>query len=220
MTKLLLIRHGQSANNALPEVQRVADPGLTELGILQAQATARCLQQFEITHVYCSPFLRALETARPIAELKQLAVHIRCDIFEQGGCYSGYLEVGRRGEPGMGLSELRRKYPGWHVDPAIGETGWWGRDYEDWEQARIRAERVAAWILEELVPLGGMHVLVIHADFKSLLVAAILASSRKPFQIMEPLHNTGISEFCWSDTSWELQRFNCVAHLAAELVTF
>ena len=39
--ELYLIRHAQSQNNALPEEQRVEDPGLTELGNQQADCSRR-----------------------------------------------------------------------------------------------------------------------------------------------------------------------------------
>lgn len=43
MTQFLLVRHGQSQNNALPDNQRVCDPDLTELGRQQADRTAKYL---------------------------------------------------------------------------------------------------------------------------------------------------------------------------------
>jgi 2,3-bisphosphoglycerate-dependent phosphoglycerate mutase len=219
MTRVLLIRHGQSANNALPEHQRVADPPLTEIGVRQAAATARYLQDQPVTHLYCSPFLRALETVRPVADSKGMSVQVRSDLFEQGGCYSGYLQVGRRGEPGMGRQQLQSRYPGWSIDPQIDNAGWWGRDYETWEQARTRAKLVAAWIDDEIASQPGLHVMVIHADFKALLVEAVLARGNQRLELCESLRNTGITEIGWSQPSWKVHRLNCVRHLDASLVT-
>ncbi|MCR9291504.1 MAG: histidine phosphatase family protein [bacterium] len=215
-TRVLLIRHGQSANNAQPEELRVADPGLTEIGERQALATAQALMREPITHLYCSPFLRALETARPLAEVSGLPVRVRSDIFEQGGCYSGYLAVGRRGEPGMGRRELQERHPHWHIDPEISDAGWWGKDYESWEQARTRASAVAKWMSAQLATQLGMHVLIIHADFKSLLLEALGVDR---YASPAPLRNTGITEFHWNGSQWSLGRLNCVRHLEEELVT-
>lgn len=219
MTRLLLIRHGQSANNAQPEHLRICDPGLTMVGVNQAAATARFLESVAITHLYCSPFLRALETARPIAESKQLTVYVHPEIFEQGGCYSGHEGVGRRGEPGMGYSQLREKYPGWHIDPSISESGWWGKDYESFEAARVRAGLVCQWLTRDVSPLGGTHALVIHADFKALLVSALQAGSRLSSITGGALHNTGITELAWTPAGWKLVSLNSVSHLPDPLVT-
>ena len=176
--QVLLIRHGQSANNAQAEHLRVPDPALTELGIRQAAATAAWLADIRVDYVYCSPFLRALETARPIAVAKNLPVRVRADLFEQGGCYSGYEPGAERGEPGLGKSALRQQYPGWHIDESIPETGWWGKEFETLAQARQRAAQVANWLAGEAKAVGGLHVLVIHADFKRLLLEAMLAHGR------------------------------------------
>ncbi len=111
MSKVLLIRHAQSANNAKPESQRVCDPGITELGLQQAQRTAQTLAAHEIRDLYCSPFLRSLETTRPIATISNCAPIIRADLFEEGGCYSGHLPGQKKGEPGMGRAQLQNRFP-------------------------------------------------------------------------------------------------------------
>jgi broad specificity phosphatase PhoE len=60
MTTIYLIRHGQKHTV-------VGDPGLTDLGIKQAQETGKYLQQFPISKVIASPFKRTVETAQHIA---------------------------------------------------------------------------------------------------------------------------------------------------------
>ncbi len=220
MTHILLIRHAQSANNALPEHQRVPDPGLTELGHKQAALTASALSSLQLTHLYCSPFLRALETIRPLADAKQIVVSIRCDIFEQGGCYSGSLPGEEKGELGMGCGELTRRYPKWLVDSRIEDRGWWGKPYESWEEATERAKLVVQWIQDELVPVAGIHAMVVHADFKRLLIAELLGH-RAPalMPILGPLHNVGITKFHWSSGQWQLNCLNATTHLPHEFVT-
>ena len=64
--ELYLIRHAQSLNNALPEEQRVEDPGLTELGLQQADCLGKWIGTLALTKVITSPFRRALETAKRI----------------------------------------------------------------------------------------------------------------------------------------------------------
>ncbi len=220
MTHILLIRHAQSANNALPEHQRVPDPGLTELGVKQAALTAAALSSQRLTHLYCSPFLRSLETLRPLADSKQLPVSIRGDIFEQGGCYSGYAPGEERGEPGMGCEELQTRYPHWHVDQRIEAAGWWGKPYESLDEATLRAQRVAKWMVQQLVPMAGIHLFVVHADFKRLLIAALLGQhADQVMPIIGPLHNVGITRFEWNGLQWQLNCLNATSHLPADYVT-
>ena len=219
---IILLRHGQSANNASEEHLRVCDPDLTDLGRQQAAQTGEHLAAMPITHIYCSPFLRSLETARPIARFhpERASVHIHPHIFEQGGCYSGYEAVGCKGEPGMGASELRERYPNWHVDSSISDTGWWGRDYETREQAKSRADRVAFWMASELANQGGLRVFVIHADFKRLLIESLrLSPADGPLAPDEPFYNVSITQIEQVRERWIVHRFNCVKHLDGHLVS-
>lgn len=214
MTKVLLIRHGQSANNASAEHERVSDPDLTDLGRTQAQKLAtQFAEEPRITHLYCSAFRRALETVRPIAEHLQLPVAIRADLFEQGGCYSGFGN-NRLGEAGLGASELRTEFPQWDVDTRISDEGWWGRPYESWQAAKRRTAEVVTWLRESIAPQIGVHAFVIHADFKSLLLDELLPEVAPSTYI--PLYNTSVTELAWHNDQWQLVSLNEVAHLPSE----
>lgn len=223
VTKIYLVRHGQSANNARAEHLRVPDPGLTEIGEQQAAALAAWFTSHAIDYLYCSPFLRALETVRPLAELRQLPVRVRANLFELGGCYSGHEAGTERGEPGMGQNQLRSGYPTWEIDATIGEAGWWGREYETWDQGRARAASVAQWLTSELATASGTHLLVIHADFKRLLLEALFSDAELEVLQIDlagiPLYNTGISCVELGAEGWLLREFNSTKHLPSKLVT-
>jgi 2,3-bisphosphoglycerate-dependent phosphoglycerate mutase len=220
MTEIIFIRHGQSANNALPEHLRVCDPGLTELGVEQARLTAQALREARLTHLYCSPFLRSLETARPLAETLGMPVDIRSDIFENGGCYSGHEPRKLRGEPGMSRGELATKYPQWSLDQRISEHGWWGKPYESDTEIAQRARSVVNWLEGEIAPRGGAHALVIHADFKRSLLSTIFQHFADVFMpIVGPLHNVGITRLKFRDAGWQLSCLNATTHLPASHVS-
>ncbi len=61
MTTIHLVRHGQKESHA-------GDPGLTQIGIRQAQQTGKYLSQFPITKIVSSPFKRTIRTAEEIAQ--------------------------------------------------------------------------------------------------------------------------------------------------------
>jgi broad specificity phosphatase PhoE len=68
MTRLYLIRHGENLANLTKEFShRKVDYSLTPKGQLQAEQTARLLQDQGIAAIYSSPLRRAYETAEYLA---------------------------------------------------------------------------------------------------------------------------------------------------------
>jgi probable phosphoglycerate mutase len=67
-TRIVLVRHGQTALNAEGRLRGLADPPLDDTGIAQARATAQALHAFDPSHVLSSPLQRAVRTAAIIAE--------------------------------------------------------------------------------------------------------------------------------------------------------
>jgi len=220
MAEIVLIRHGQSANNAGPEQGRIPDPGLTEIGAQQARATADWLATVKVDQLYCSPFARSLETTSPIAKRHARPVVVRPDLCEQGGCYSGYDAIGKRSEPGMSRSELLRKYPGWELDSSIDERGWWHAPYEELPAARKRAQRVASWMRDQFAHSDAVIVFVIHADFKRRLLEATLPHPELAGDILGPLCNTGVTRLECSRSGWRIHSLNATSHLPLHLTTF
>jgi len=219
MNSLLLIRHAQSANNALPESKRVPDPGLTELGYRQAMLLGEGITRFPVTQLFCSPFRRSLDTARPVSEVTKLVPKIHSEIYEQGGCYSGH-EVGKLlGSPGMNRVELESGYPGWAICETIGPNGWnHGRVYESELEVEQRANRVAAWLSSQWLQESpaAMAALVIHADFKRVLLETLLGTSRWTNH-WQPIYNTAISHLQHVDDKWQLVEWNLIQHLTPDL---
>lgn len=75
MTRLILIRHGESEANVKEIGAGQLDYPLTELGKTQAELAARYLYANEkIDVIYSSDLQRAYHTARPIAELLRLPI--------------------------------------------------------------------------------------------------------------------------------------------------
>ena len=69
---IYLVRHAEKeAEDNNPE-----DPSLSPCGELRAQALAGILSDIRLEKIYSTPFERALSTARPIAESKQLEIEI------------------------------------------------------------------------------------------------------------------------------------------------
>jgi 2,3-bisphosphoglycerate-dependent phosphoglycerate mutase len=162
-----------------------------------------------------------LDTTLPASRLLGIRPSIRGDIYEQGGCYSGYEPGQLRGEPGMGRAELQAAYPGWDIDEAIGPHGWNAdREYESCDAVKLRAAGVASWLSRSCPPNGsqGIAALVIHADFRRVLMAEMLQTDQWP-DSSQPIWNTGISLLRFDGHTWQLLEWNSAVHLPADLRT-
>lgn len=73
-THVLLVRHGQSKGNAERRFGGHTPTPLSARGRNQAVATARTLKSESITAIYASDLLRAIETAKPLANMTGLPV--------------------------------------------------------------------------------------------------------------------------------------------------
>jgi broad specificity phosphatase PhoE len=76
MTRIVLVRHGQTAWNREARFRGQSDVPLEETGIKQAEATGRYIAaRWPVVAVYASPMGRALQTAEAIARAVRLSVH-------------------------------------------------------------------------------------------------------------------------------------------------
>lgn len=212
--KVFLIRHAQSWNNALPEEERVDDPGLTDLGAVQAQRLADWIPSLELTRLYVSPFLRTLLTAAPLATATQLSPLVRVDIHEVGGCYGGY---GRSvvGRPGMNRREIVARFPDYEFHDDLPEEGWWGcRPKECHEMATQRAAQFLKWLQSHYGSTDHRVAIVTHADFKSSVLDLFHS------QYLETPYNTSVTTLAVHPDSIDLEAYNQVTHLNAQQLTF
>ena len=74
ITRLCLVRHGQSDGNATGRFGGHSPTPLSALGVEQAEITARTLATERINVIYSSDLYRAVQTAAPLAELLDLPI--------------------------------------------------------------------------------------------------------------------------------------------------
>lgn len=99
--RLILVRHAEATANASGVALGRDDVPLTDRGRRQAEALAAAFAGARAQAVVSSPLRRALDTARPIAELLGLPVEIAPDLIE--------MDVGEA--DGLPFPELRARYP-------------------------------------------------------------------------------------------------------------
>ena len=101
-TRIVLIRHGQTAWNEVVRFRGQADPPLDKLGLRQAQATADYVRnRWPVTAVYASPMGRAMETAEAIARAHDLEFRP----------HSALLDISFGEWQGLTPEEVRTRHP-------------------------------------------------------------------------------------------------------------
>jgi 2,3-bisphosphoglycerate-dependent phosphoglycerate mutase len=212
--ELYLIRHAQSANNARPPEERVEDPTLTHLGHQQCSFLAEWIPALNLTRVFTSPFMRALQTADYIGNAASLRPMVRIETHEQGGCMSGPTRDVFVGRPGMTRSQIQHQFPGFDISPEIDGQGWWGsKPFESEDAARQRAARLLARTVAEFAGTQERVAFVTHADFKRLFIGQF---HRDP---LEAPHNASVTTIVLNAGGCRLQSYSCVDHLPVDLVT-
>lgn len=101
MTDVLLIRHGETAWNAVRKLQGHLDIPLNEEGLRQAKALATHLQNEKLDAIISSDLQRAMQTAQAIADLQNTSLQINPQLRER--CFGDF--------EGKLYSELPDLYP-------------------------------------------------------------------------------------------------------------
>ena len=240
--ELFIIRHGQSANNALPDLRdREVDPPLTGLGKQQAQLLAEHLatgatqdwaidpvsensgpylrKGFGITSLFCSAMYRSMQTAEPVGRALGLTPQVWIDIHEQAGMYLNHGgEEGRVGYPGRTRSEISAEFPSFQLPAGITEDGWWNQGYEELPASAGRAIKVSQQ-LQEMAGSEERVAIITHGGIMDFLLKALLGQLPGE-HIRYRHHNTAISRLNLRPGAPILVRFlNRVDHLAPELVS-
>lgn len=246
--ELYIIRHGQSANNAVGEDQhlRVQDPELTAIGHRQAQHVADFLQHginlerlvlippetperdqpqaFGLTHLYCSAMHRALQTAQPIGTALGLPPHVWLDIHEHGGIYLDQPDGGVVGYGGRTRSQVMAEFDGYVLPDALTETGWWDvqRGREDMPDAQARAIRVAGELRRRALAdstAADRVALVTHGTFIDALIKALLHNLPSD-RYFHWHYNCAITRIdLLTDGRLIIRYINRVTHLPSALIT-
>ena len=238
---LFIIRHGQSANNALPDIRdREVDPPLTDLGERQAELLAKHLtsgethdrvtadtgnttyqmrQGFGITSLFTSPMYRSLQTVQPIARSLGLEPTIWVDFHEEGGMYLNHGgDEGLVGYPGRTRSEILSEFPNYHLPTSFNDGGWWNKDHEDPSSVLVRATKVAEQ-LHDIASNEDRVAIITHGGFMNALLKVLFGQNSQG-QIYYRHHNTAISRISMDlSDGGEVRYLNRVDHLSPELVS-
>ncbi len=199
-TRILAIRHGQTAWNADSRIQGHTDIALDDTGLWQAERLAHALGDEALDVLYSSDLARARQTAAPLAARKGLELRIDAGLRERG---FGEFE-------GLSFAQIERRWPeqaaAWRQrDPDFGARG--GellRDFRDRVVATV--ERLA------MAHRGQSIALVTHGGVLDLLYReATRVALDAPRSWL--LANAGINRLLHSDQGLVLIGWADVGHL-------
>ena len=133
MVRFVIVRHGLSIYNKERKFTGQSDIPLDEIGFEQAKNTAEyILNNYKIDKVYSSDLIRAVETARPIAEALNLPIITDSELREiNAGCWQD-----------MYIEDIKKEYYDdfykWATDVGNARCG----DGESSAELNVRAKRV------------------------------------------------------------------------------
>lgn len=186
-----------------PRGERRADPELTELGHQQAQHLARFFSQHcvpcewteqggyrddfttaddaqnvngvELTHLYCSPMIRCIETGSYVSQALDLPLVVWEHAHELGGIFLQDQETGQEvGLPGNDREYLQARYKDLILPEGWGVGGWWNRPFETREQRILRAQRFHRELVRRHGDTDDCVAVVSHAGFFNYWMMVVL----------------------------------------------
>ncbi|MBE3557821.1 MAG: histidine phosphatase family protein [Ktedonobacteraceae bacterium] len=202
MTRLVLVRHGETPANREFRYLGLRDDTLSEQGVWQAEQLAVALALLPVVAVYSSPLRRAMETARPIAARHQLTVQVMDELVESSfGAWEGMS----RAEVLARSPQDKQRLLAWERDITVATPG--GESFAQVQQRVLSAvERLTLQYPSQTL------VLVSHVGpIKVLLCAALGAPLSSMFQIF--LDPATISVVDWHSPRPVVRLLNSHAHM-------
>ena len=202
-TRIIAIRHGETAWNVDTRLQGHLDIALNEMGVWQAQRAAQALAGEAIDAIYASDLQRAWQTAQAIAAAVNCPLTAHTGLRERG---FGQLE-------GLTYAEIETRWPDMSQQ--------WRQRVPDWappggESLRAMRERVLDTATGLAAKhLGGQIVLVAHGGVMDMLYR--LATSQ---DLQAPrtwnLSNAAINRLLWTPEGFTLVGWADTGHLETD----
>lgn len=170
VTRIVLVRHGQTAWNREDRFRGRVDVALHDFGVKQARATGRYLaDRWPVVAVYSSPMRRAMQTAEVIAEMQGV----------EAQALKGLTDIDYGEWQGRSLDEVQERYPdilqAWMEAPHTVQIP----DGEGLSEVRERAVYGLGEVVERHP--GQSVAMVGHTVVNRVLLCAVLGLSNERF---------------------------------------
>lgn len=248
MSKLYLIRHAQSANNAIWNgndhgEKRSPDPELTTLGHRQAKALASHIAHpeseprqhpyisssqrgYSLTHLYCSLMTRSILTAQYVAKECALPLEAGENYFEKEGIYELSAQGDLIGLPGPDNEYFSNRFPDLQLPKSFNPAGWWNRPAESDTHFLQRMKKVVEEFKLMLRDRSLCIGLVAHGDFIDQFINELMGIERHDQNYNSDwvanwtFHNTSITRIDFLNGSHNVVYTNRIDHLSHELISW
>ncbi len=200
-TRVIAVRHGETAWNVDTRIQGQLDIGLNDIGLWQAERVGRALEDEPVAAIYASDLSRAWQTAQAIAKPRNLAVQPEPGLRERA---FGHFE-------GRTFADIDATLPAearlWRSrDPEFAPHG----GGESLLTFRDRITGVAARLAAKHP--GELVVMVAHGGVMDVLYRA---ATRQELQAPRTWHlgNAAINRLLWTPQGFTLVGWADIAHL-------
>jgi probable phosphoglycerate mutase len=204
-TRLIVIRHGETAWNVDTRIQGHTDIALNKTGLQQAARVADALRHETIDAIYSSDLQRAWQTASAVAHVTQAPLRAE----------NGLRERNFGGFEGKTYAELEAEFPQdslrWrHRDP-----DWAPPEGESLTNMRERITTTASRLAEQ--HLGGQIVLVAHGGVLDQLYRLATGQGVQASRTWQ-LGNAAINRLLWTPEGFTLVGWADVLHLEMDAI--
>lgn len=200
MTRIVLIRHGETEWNALGLYQGQQNSPLTDEGRQQARALAVRLRDEPLDALYASDLERTQETAAPLVEATGLDLRIEPGLGER---HYGIFQ-------GLARSDVEGLHPEAHAAYISGDP-----DYQipEGESTRQFFERVVQCLEQLAARHAGEHIAVVtHGGTITMAIKYVLGldlAAERRFAMA----NTSYNLICHQNGGWMLHVLGDTSHL-------
>lgn len=207
MTEILLIRHGETAWNAVRRLQGHLDVPLNAEGERQAAALARVLRSEGLGAIWSSDLLRARQTAQPIAHACGLPIQIEPGLRER--CFGGF--------EGLMYADIGDRYP-------VAYSAWKARELDaPLPEGERTPETLRAFFERAMAAIAGLVAHCGHRKVALVTHGGVLECAYRAAQGRLPdtprdfdIFNASINRLAWHGGRLRLLNWGDVAHLQAE----
>lgn len=205
VTRVFVVRHGQTAWNAQSRIQGHTDIGLDATGASQARALGEALAASGLQALYASDMARAVQTAQPVAERTGLPIQAEPGLRERAfGVFEGMTHA----DVALHWPDLARRWR--RRDPDFRPEG--GEALAD-----FYARSVACAVRLAARHPGQTIALVTHGGVLDCLYRAATRASLQAPRTWQ-LGNASINRLLYSPEGFTLVGWNDSLHLEPEAV--
>jgi len=199
-TRIIAIRHGETAWNVDTRLQGHLDIGLNAKGLWQAEQAARALAEEPVAAIYASDLLRAWHTARAIAHTTAAPLVASQNLRER--CFGSF--------EGKTYAELETHWPEEALRWRQREPDWAPPGGESLQTLRTRISGAVDAFAAQHV--GGQIVLVAHGGVMDVLYRLATGQELQAPRTWQ-LGNAAINRLLWTADGLTLVGWGDTRHL-------